>query len=179
MVCSKFHSVKPTSTEKKSRLNGLLRFRMGLLGIWGQYGCWICRRRSNWMLVSRARLALSAVEKTDARTTGSAESRVRSVAVTASSIWDLRCIWALTRATSSPFHSCIAKILGKKYQTTELQRSEFQSVGRGVISGFLVKWVTWRARDSVFIQLDGRSWRMGPKYKRQVIWGARIQASVV
>jgi hypothetical protein len=38
------------------------------------------------MLVSRTRLALSAVEKTDAGTTGSAESRVRLVAATASSI---------------------------------------------------------------------------------------------
>jgi hypothetical protein len=44
------------------------------------------------MLVSRARLALSAVEKTDAGTTGSAESLVRSLVATASSIWDLRCI---------------------------------------------------------------------------------------
>jgi hypothetical protein len=44
------------------------------------------------MLVSRARLALSAVEKMDARTTGSAKRRVRSIAAAASSIWDLRCI---------------------------------------------------------------------------------------
>jgi hypothetical protein len=44
------------------------------------------------MLVSRTRLALSAVEKTNAGTTGSAESRVRSLAATTSSIWDLQCI---------------------------------------------------------------------------------------